>query len=210
MAAMSRSLTIRAAGLLTVALLLGLTGTAAAQAGPSRAPVSFDAVVVLVIVLGVMAYFMRGQIRAQLQQDRTRLAELASSPEGMQKLHTQSKGVRTVAIVFALVAVLASALLLIKINNTSTWALRYDPRVHEQLGWWFMGVGLLWLVTIVCGALWVVASRNISRVTAQRVAAIRSRLVEIETELEARADGPKADLRAERQLLESELRQLGA
>lgn len=207
---MSRSVPVRAAGLLAAALLLGLTGTAVAQAGPSRSPVSFDAVVVLVIVLGVMAYFMRGQIRAQLQQDRTRLAELASSPEGMQKLRTQSKGVRTVAIVFAVIAVLASALLLIKINNTSTWALRYDPRVHEQLGWWFMGVGLLWLVTIVCGALWLVASRNLARATMQRVAAIRSRLVEIETELEKRADSPKADLRAERQLLESELRQLGA
>lgn len=207
---MTRSVPVRAAVMLAVALLIAFAGTAAAQSAASRSPVPIDAVVVLVIVLGVMAYFMRGQLRAQLQQDKARLAELASSPEGMQTLRTQSKGVRTVAIVFAVVAVLVSALLLIKINNTSTWALRYDPRVHEQLGWWFMGVGLLWLVTIVCGALSLVASRNLARVTTQRVAAIRSRLVEIETELEARADSPKADLRAERQVLESELRQLGA
>jgi hypothetical protein len=203
-------MTVRAAWLLAIALLLAFAGTAAAQTVPSRSPVSIDAVLVLVVVLGVMAYFMRGQIRAQLQQDKARLVELAGTPEGMQKLRTQSKTVRTVAIVLALVTVLASAMLLIKINNTSTWALRYDPRVHEQLGWWFMGVGLLWLVTIVCGGLSLVASRNVTRVTMQRVAAIRSRLVEIESELEARAESPKADLRAERQLLESELRQLGA
>lgn len=207
---MKGELSSRSSVRLAVALLLASTGTAAAQAGMSRAPVSIDAVVILVIVLGVMAYFMRGQIRTQLQQDSARLADLAASPEGMQKLRTQGKGVRTAAIVLAVVAVLVSAVLLIKINNTSTWALRYDSRVHEQLGWWFMGVGLLWLVTIVCGALWLIASRNLARVVTQRVAAIRSRLVEIEAELEARADQPKADLRAERQLLESELRQLGA
>lgn len=119
---------------LAVALLLASTGTAAAQAGMSRAPVSIDAVVILVIVLGVMAYFMRGQIRTQLQKDSARLADLAASPEGMQKLRIQGRGVRTAAIVLAVVAVLVSAVLLIKINNTSTWALRYDSRVHEQLG----------------------------------------------------------------------------
>lgn len=207
---MSRPAPVRTAWLLAVALLLAFAGTAAAQSAASRSPVPIDALVVLVVVLGVMAYFMRGQIRAQLQQDNARRAELASSPEGIEKLRTQSKSVRIVAIVFAVTAALASAVLLIKINNTSTWALRYNPRVQEQLGWWFMGVGLLWLVTIACGALALVASRNVARVTMQRVAAIRSRLVEIETELEARAESPKADLRAERQLLESELRQLGA
>lgn len=207
---MIRALPVRTAGLLAVALLPVLAGTAAAQSAASRSPVPIDAVVVLVVVLGVIAFFMRGQILAQLQQDKARLTEAASSPEGIQTLRTQSKRVRIVAIVFAVLAVLASAVLLIKINNTSTWALRYDPRVHEQLGWWFMGVGLVWLVTIVCGALALVASRNVARVMMQRVAAIRSRLVEIETELEARAENPKADLRAERQLLESELRQLGA
>lgn len=207
---MTRSMPVRAAAMLAVVLPIAFPGTAAAQSAASRSPVPIDAVVVLVLVLGVMAYFMRGQIRAQFQQDRARLAELAGTPEGMQGLRTQSKSVRTVAIVFAVIAVLASAVLLIKINNTSTWALRYDPRVHEQLGWWFMGVGLLWVVTIVCGALALVVSRNVARATMQRVAAIRSRLVEIETELEARADSPKAALRAERQLLESELRQLGA
>lgn len=207
---MIRALSVRTAGLLAVALLPVLAGSAAAQSAASRSPVPIDAVVVLVVVLGVIAFFMRGQILAQLQQDKARLTEAASSPEGIQTLRTQSKRVRIVAIVFAVLAVLASAVLLIKINNTSTWALRYDPRVHEQLGWWFMGVGLVWLVTIVCGALALVASRNVARVMMQRVAAIRSRLVEIETELEARAENPKADLRAERQLLESELRQLGA
>lgn len=207
---MIRALSVRTAGLLAVALLPVLAGTAAAQSAASRSPVPIDAVVVLVVVLGVIAFFMRGQILAQLQQDKARLTEAASSPEGIQTLRTRSKRVRIVAIVFAVLAVLASAVLLIKINNTSTWALRYDPRVHEQLGWWFMGVGLVWLVTIVCGALALVASRNVARVMMQRVAAIRSRLVEIETELEARAENPKADLRAERQLLESELRQLGA
>lgn len=207
---MIRALPVRTAGLLAVALLPVLAGSAAAQSAASRSPVPIDAVVVLVVVLGVIAFFMRGQILAQLQQDKARLTEAASSPEGIQTLRTQSKRVRIVAIVFAVLAVLASAVLLIKINNTSTWALRYDPRVHEQLGWWFMGVGLVWLVTIVCGALALVASRNVARVMMQRVAAIRSRLVEIETELEARAENPKADLRAERQLLESELRQLGA
>lgn len=207
---MIRSVPVRAAAMLAVVLPIAFAGTAAAQSAASRSPLPIDAVVVPILVLGVVAYFMRGQIRAQLQQDKSRLAQLASSPEGMQTLRTQSKGVRTVAIVFAVIAALASAVLLIKINNTSTWALRYDPRVHEQLGWWFMGLGLLWLVTIVCGVLALVASRNVARATMQRVAAIRSRLVEIETELEARADSPKADLRAERQLLESELRQLGA
>jgi hypothetical protein len=207
---MSRPAPFRTAGPLAVALLLAFAGTAAAQSAASRSPVPVDALVVLVVVLGAMAYFMRGQIRAQLQQDKARRAELASSPEGIEKLRTQSKSVRIVAIVFAVTAALASAVLLIKINNTSTWALRYNPRVQEQLGWWFMGVGLLWLVTIACGALALVASRNVARVTMQRVAAIRSRLVEIESELEARAESPKADLRAERQLLESELRQLGA
>lgn len=207
---MSRPAPVRTAWLLAVSLLFAFAGTAAAQSAASHSPVPIDALVVLVVVLGVMAYFMRGQIRAQLQQDNARRAELESSPEGIEKLRTQSKSVRIVAIVFAVTAALASAVLLIKINNTSTWALRYNPRVHEQLGWWFMGVGLLWLVTIACGALALVASRNVARVTMQRVAAIRSRLVQIETELEARADSPKADLRAERQLLESELRQLGA
>lgn len=128
----------------------------------------------------------------------------------MQKLRAQMKSARTIAIVLAVPAVLVTIVLLIKINNTSNWALRYDGYVWEQLGWWFIGVGLLWLLTLAAGGLWFVTARNFGRVVLDRVATIRTRLVEIEKELETRADRPKADLRSERQLLESELRQLGA
>ncbi|WP_085127429.1 hypothetical protein [Tistlia consotensis] len=167
-----------------------------------------DALVILLVV--VAALFLGRKLRDGAQRDGNLLAETMTSPEGMQKLRAQVKSARTIAIVLAVPAVLVTVVLLIKINNTSNWALRYDGYVWEQLGWWFIDVGLLWLLTLAAGGFWFVSSRNFGRVLLDRVATIRTRLIEIEKELETRADRPKADLRSERQLLESELRQLGA
>lgn len=186
------------------------TRSAFAQSAASSAGNVIDMLIILLVVLAGMAFLFRKKLRAQFQRDRDRLSRVAASPEGMQKLRAQMKGVRTVALVLAVPTVLVTILLLVKINNTSNWALRYDAYVHEQLGWWFMGAGLLWLLTLAASGLWFAASRNFGRMSMDRVAAIRARLVEVEKELEARADGTKADLRAERQVLESELRQLGA
>jgi len=185
------------------------TRTAFAQAAASGPSSFLDSLLVLLVVLAGMAFLFRKKLRAQFQRDRDRLSQIAASPEGIQKLRGQMKGVRTAALVLAVPTILVTILLLIKINNTSNWALRYDAYVQEQLGWWFMGVGLLWLLTLAASGLWFAASRNFGRVSMDRVAAIRARLVEVEKELEARADGTKADLRAERQVLESEIRQLG-
>ena len=167
-----------------------------------------DALVVLLVV--VAALFLRKKLRNGAQRHGPFLAEIMSSPEEMQKLRAQMKSARTIAIVLAVPGVLVTVVLLIKINNTSNWALRYDGYVWEQLGWWFIGVGLLWILTLAAVGFWFVTARNFGRVLLDRVATIRTRLVEIEKELETRAERPKADLRSERQLLESELRQLGA
>ncbi len=184
--------------------------SAFAQAAASGPGSFLDLLAILLVVLTGMGFFFRKRLRQLFEKDRSRLAEISASPDGMQKLRAQMKGVRTAALVLAVPTILVTILLLVKINNTSNWALRYDAYVHEQLGWWFMGVGLLWLLTLAASGLWFAASRNFGRVSMDRVAAIRARLVEVEKELEARADGTKADLRAERQVLESELRQLGA
>lgn len=184
--------------------------SAFAQAAASGAGSFIDFLVILLVGLAGMGFFFRKKLRQLFEKDRSRLAEISASPDGMQKLRAQLKGIRIVAIVLGVLATLVTILLLIKLNNTSNWALRYDAYVHAQLAWWFIGVGLLWLLTLTAGGLLFAASRNFSRMSMNRVTTIRGRLVEIEKELEARADGAKADLRAERQVLESELRQLGA
>ncbi|HEX7074417.1 MAG TPA: hypothetical protein VF226_10285 [Hyphomicrobiaceae bacterium] len=198
---------------LLVALLVTPIHRAFAQAASSGYGghlFSLGAVIEMVAAFAVVAFFFRKKLHRLHERDRIRLAEIGASTEGIQKLRAQQKGVRIVAIVIAVLAVLATILLLIKINNTSNWALRYDGYVQEQLGWWIMGVGLLWLLAVVVGSVWFMSSRTLGRMVLDRVATIRTRLVEIEKELETRVDQPKADLRSERQLLESELRQLGA
>jgi hypothetical protein len=200
----------------TLSLLVALSVTpihrAFAQAASSNSggilDGLLDALVILLVV--VAALFVRKKLRNRAQRHGSFFAEIRASPEGMQKLRVQMKSARTIAIVLAVPAVLVTIVLLIKINNTSNWALRYDGYIWEQLGWWFIGVGLLWLLTLAAGGLWFVTARNFGRIVLDRVATIRTRLVEIEKELETRVDQPKAGLRSERQLLESELRQLGA
>lgn len=186
------------------------TRSAFAQAAASSPGSFLDALVILLVVLAGTGFFFRKKLRQLFEKDRSRLAEISASPDGMQKLLAQLKGIRIVAIVLGVLTALVTILLLIKLNNTSNWALRYDAYVHAQLAWWFIGVGLLWLLTLTAGGLWFMSSRNFGRLAQNRVTTIRGHLIEIEKELEARADGMKADLRAERQVLESELRQLGA
>ncbi|UYN95651.1 MAG: hypothetical protein KIT25_01500 [Enhydrobacter sp.] len=196
----------------TVALSLAATGEAFAQAargGDSGGGFLPGLIVTLLIVAGA-AYFFRDRIRRQLEQDRARAAGIAATAAGRTQLHGQVAALRIVAIVLLVVAALVTIILLVKINNTSSWALRFDSRVHEQLGWWSMGTGLAWILALAAVVLWRVAARNLGRAVATRIAEIRARLVAIEHELERRADGTRADLRGEKQMLESELRQLGA
>lgn len=210
---MGRLLRSAARALPAVFLVAPIRG-AFAQAAPSGpgGPLASPAILlaVLAVALAVAAVVFRKTLRGLFRRDRTPRAETAASPEAMRALRARMKAVRAIAIALAVPAVLVTVLLLIKIGNTSRWALRYDRHVHEQLGWWVMGVGLLWLLALAAGGLWFVSARTVGRRALGRVAAIRARLAEIEHELEARTGGPKADLRSERQRLESELRQLGA
>lgn len=194
---------------LLIFLALGQRAFAQASAYGSGGGV-IPTLLVLVAMLGTLAFLFRKQLREQFEKDKARRAQIGTTAKGVEELRAQMKGVRLVAIVLAVPTLFLTIVLMIKINNTSSWALQYDTRVQEQLGWWSMGVGLLWILTLAAAALWFVAARNVRGAVADRIAALRARLVEIETELEARAEGSKADLRAEKAILDSELRQLGA
>ncbi|MGX1101356.1 hypothetical protein [Amorphus sp. MBR-141] len=115
-------------------------------------------------------------------------------------LKSQRDGSRVIAGVAAalgIIAILGWALLLVKISQTSAYALQYSGRVHEQLGLWALGAGAITLIAIVLGIAAFRAIEQARHMKEEMVANLRQRLA-------APIDA------SERSAIESQLRELGA
>jgi hypothetical protein len=195
---------------------------AQASYGTSSATSTVEFAIILAIIIGgLVILYKKGFFRqfrlfdpalgVQGADQPNQNLDIESAVELTLSLMRKSRLARNVTSGLVLFSIGILLLLLYKIHQTSAFALRYDDRVKEQLGYWGIGLAISWIITAIYGSLYVYGVRQISKRKNRQKNALIHRLSEMEIEI-ASAKGKETEgvLKSEKVMIENALRRLEA
>lgn len=179
------------------------------------------AIILAIIIGGLVILYKKGFFRQFRLSDPALGAQRANQPNqnldiesGVEltlSLMRKSRFARNVTSGLALFSIGILLLLLYKIYQTSAFALRYDDRVKEQLGYWGIGIAISWIITAIYGSLYVYGVRQISKRKDRQINALVHRLSEMEIEIASAKDKEtEGVLKSQKVMIENALRRLEA